>query len=86
MYLHATGTFTDFDKVGPYFEEEMRVTAQLKSEGIIKSLYRRVSGGPGVFAVMEANDLEDANKQVGRLPFVANGLLEWHFVEIEQMI
>jgi len=59
---------------------------QLKSEGIIKSLYRRVSDGPGVFAVMEANDLEDANKQVGRLPFVANGLLEWHFVEIVQMI
>ena|SRR5258708_450453 len=86
VYLHATGTFTDFDKVGPYFEEEMRVTAQLKSEGIIKSLYRRVSDGPGVFAVMEANDLEHANKQVGRLPFVANGLLEWHFVEIEQMI
>ena len=48
MYLYATGTFTDFDKVGPYFEEEMRVTAQLKSEGIIKSLYRRVSDGPGV--------------------------------------
>jgi len=86
VYLHATGTFTDFDKVGPYFEEEMRVTAQLKSEGIIKSLYRRVSDGPGVFAVMEANDLEDANKQVGRLPFVAKGLLEWHFVEIVQMI
>ncbi len=36
MYLQATGTFTDFDKVGPYFEEEMRVTAQLKSEGSLR--------------------------------------------------
>lgn len=86
MHLHGTGTFTDFDKVGPYWEEEMRVVAELTSEGILKSLYRKVSDAPGVFSIVEAKDLEDAYKQVGRLPFVANGLLEWQFVEIEQMV
>ena len=86
MYLHATGTFTDFDKIGPYWEEEKRVTAELKAEGVFKNVYRRVSDGPGVFVIMEADDVDDAHTQTGRLPFVANGLLKFEFLPVEQLI
>ena len=86
MNLHATGAFTDFDAIGPYLEEEMRVVAELNAEGVIKSVYRRLTDGSGVFMIVEADDPGDANKRLGRLPLVANGLLTFQFVPVEQLI
>jgi muconolactone delta-isomerase len=82
MYLHVTGTLTDADRIAPYLDEERRVAAELQAEGILKQLYRR-SHGPGVFIIIEANDLDDAHKQMGRLPLVAYGLLALEFVEVD---
>jgi hypothetical protein len=38
MYLHATGTIPDPDKLAPYWPEETRVLAELHAEGVVKSL------------------------------------------------
>jgi muconolactone delta-isomerase len=82
MHLHVTGTIPDADKLAPYLDEERRVAAELQAEGILKQVYRR-SHGPGVFIIIEANDLDDAHRQMGRLPLVAGGLLTLEFVEID---
>jgi hypothetical protein len=37
-----------------------------------------------VFIIVEANDLDDAHKQMGRLPLVACGLLTLEFVEVDE--
>ena len=34
MYLHATGTIPDLDKLEPYWPEETRVLAELHAEGV----------------------------------------------------
>jgi hypothetical protein len=35
MYLHATGTIPDPDKLAPYWPEETRVLAELHAEGVL---------------------------------------------------
>ena len=46
MYLHATGTIPDPDKLEPYWPEETRILAELRAEGVVKSLFR-LSDRPG---------------------------------------
>jgi hypothetical protein len=64
MYLHATGTIPDPDKLEPYWPEETRVLAELHAEGVVKSLCR-LSDRPGVYLIVEADDVEEARRQVG---------------------
>ena len=52
----------------------MKILADLKGEGVIEHAYRRRQG-PGVFIIANARDLGDAQRQLGRLPFVALGLM-----------
>ena len=85
MYLHATGRIPDVDKLGPYWDEETRVLAELHAEGVVKSLFR-LTDRPAVYMIVEADDLEDARKQVGRLPFVSNGLLLFEFEPVESLL
>jgi muconolactone delta-isomerase len=82
MYLHVTGTIPDANKLAPYLDEERRVAAELQTEGILKQIYR-CRHSPGVFIIIEANDLDDAHKKMARLPLVAGGLLTLEFVEVE---
>jgi NAD(P)-dependent dehydrogenase (short-subunit alcohol dehydrogenase family) len=59
MYLRATGTIPDLDKLEPYWPEETRVLAELHAEGVVKSLFR-LSDRPGVYLIVEADaDLSD---------------------------
>jgi uncharacterized protein YciI len=39
-----------------------------------------------VYLILEANDVEDARNQVGRLPFVSNGLLLVEFEPVEKLL
>ena len=59
MYVHATGTIPDLDKLEPYWPEETRVLAELHAEGVVKSLFR-LSDRPGVYLIVEADDVEEA--------------------------
>jgi uncharacterized protein YciI len=85
MYLHATGTIPDLDKLEPYWPEETRVLAELHAEGVVKSLFR-LSDRPGVYLIVEADDVEEARRQVGRLPFVSHGLLLFEFEPVEKLL
>jgi len=53
IYLHATGTIPDLDKLEPYWPEETRVLAELHAEGVVKSLFR-LSDRPGVYLTVPA--------------------------------
>jgi hypothetical protein len=39
-----------------------------------------------VYVIVEANDVEDARKQLGRLPFVRNRLLFFEVEPVEQFV
>jgi muconolactone delta-isomerase len=65
MYLHATGTIPDPGKLEPYRPEETRVLAELHAEGVVKSLFR-LSDRPGVYLIVEADDVEEARALVAR--------------------
>jgi uncharacterized protein YciI len=85
MYLHATGTVPDIDKLAPYWDEETRTLAELHAEGVVKSVFR-LTDRPGVYVIVEANDVEDARKQLGRLPFVSNRLLFFEVEPVEKLV
>ncbi|MCW2750266.1 MAG: hypothetical protein JWR83_1376 [Aeromicrobium sp.] len=85
MYFHATGTIPDLEKLGPHLEEETQVVTKLAEEGVIKGLFR-LTERSGVYMIVEADDLEDARKQVGRMPFVINGLLSFEFEPVEKLL
>jgi muconolactone delta-isomerase len=85
MYLHATGTIPDLDKLAPHRAEETRVLAELHAEGVVKSLFR-LTDRPGVYLIVEADDVEEARRQVGRLPLVSHGLLLIEFESVEKLL
>jgi uncharacterized protein YciI len=85
MYLHATGTIPDLDKLEPYRPEETWVLAELHAEGVVKNLFR-LSDRPGVYLIVEADDVEEARRQVGRLPYVSHGLLLFEFEPVEKLL
>jgi hypothetical protein len=64
--------------------QEMKILADLKGEGVVEHAYRR-SHGPGVFLIVNASNLEDAQRQLGRLPFVALGLLTFDLTPINEI-
>jgi uncharacterized protein YciI len=84
MFLHAKGTVQDVEKLAPYVEEEKRILAELHAEGVVKYLFRL--NVHEVYLIVEADDLEDARKQVGRLAFVRHGLLAFEFEPVEKLI
>jgi hypothetical protein len=82
--FHATGAVSDPSKIGPFIDEEMKILADLKGEGVVEHAYRR-SQGPGVYLIVNADDLEDAQQQLGRLPFVALGLMTLDFIPVNDL-
>ena len=84
MYLHATGAVTDVEKLAPHREEETRVLAELQAEGVVRNVFR--VNARQVYMILEADDVKDARRQVGRLPFVSNGLLAFEFEPVEKLI
>jgi muconolactone delta-isomerase len=84
MYLHATGAVADIEKLAQYRAEETRVLAELHAEGVVRNVFR--VNARQVYMILEADDVEDARRQVGRLPFVSNGLLAFEFEPVEKLI
>jgi hypothetical protein len=82
--FHATGAVSDPSKIGPYIDEEMKILADLQGEGVVEHAYRR-SQGPGVFLIVNASNLEDAKRRLGRLPFVAQGLMTFDLTPINEI-
>jgi uncharacterized protein YciI len=85
MYFLVTGTLTNPDRIGPdQQEEETRVLSQLREQGLVREAFRKASG-PGVVSILQAPTLEEAQAQMGRLPFVADGLLTFEYTELIEL-
>jgi hypothetical protein len=84
MYYLATGTLTDPAQARPHQQEEDRVLAELREQGLVKEAFRRAAG-PGVISILQAASLEEARAHMGRLPFVALGLLAFEYTELVEL-
>ena len=54
---------------------------ELKAEGVMKALYRRVAG-PGVYLILEGSSIDAVRDRVDTLPFVIEGLMTLDYDEI----
>jgi uncharacterized protein YciI len=84
MHFIGIGTNGDREKFAPFLEEEGRVLADLREQGTIKTVFRRVDGS-GVISILEAATHADAVEQLNRLPLVREGLLSVELVEVTEL-
>jgi muconolactone delta-isomerase len=84
MNFIAVGTNVRPDEFGPFMAEESAVLAELRAQGTVTSVYRRAAGG-GVFTMVEAASLDEATRQLGRLPLVREGLLAFELIEVVEL-
>jgi muconolactone delta-isomerase len=65
-------------------EDEDRVLAELRAEGVVREAFRR-TGGPGVVGIFEGPSLGEVQAQIGRLPLVALGVLTFEYDEVTEL-
>ena len=63
MYVLASGTFTERDKLAPLLTDEIAKVRQLRDRGIIPRPYRRADGS-GVELLLDVSSVEDAREQL----------------------
>ena len=81
MIVHARFFITRPDALAPHLDDEMRVLAELKSEGVVKSAYRRAAG-PGGYFLLEGPTVDAVRERVEGLPFVIENLMTLEYDEI----
>ncbi|MFJ4847148.1 MULTISPECIES: YciI family protein [unclassified Streptomyces] len=84
MILHVTATMDESADPAPFREEEHRVLEELRAEGTVLAAFRR-HDRRGAFLVAEAADPADARARLGRLPFVAHGILTLEYAEVSPL-
>jgi hypothetical protein len=84
MYFLATGTLTDPSQIGPHQQEETRVLTELREQGLVREAFRKATG-PGVIGILHAPSLEEVQAHMGRLPFVALGLMTFEYTELVEL-
>ena len=84
MYFLATGTLTDPAQAGPHQQEEDRVLAELREQGLVREAFRKADG-PGVISILQAPTLQEAQAQMSTLPFVTLGLLTFEYTELLEL-
>ena len=84
MIVFARGSITNPPALAPFMDDEMRVVDELKSEGIMKAVYRRAAG-PGVLLILEGPSLDVVQERVNTLPFVVEGLMTLEYEEIYEI-
>lgn len=62
----------------------MRVVDELKSEGIVKAVYRRAAG-PGVLLILEGFSLDVVQQRMNTLPFVVEGFMTLEYEDIYEI-
>jgi muconolactone delta-isomerase len=84
MIVLARGAITDPGALGPYVDDEMRVVRELKSEGVMKAIYRRAAA-PGVYLILDGPSIGALRDRMGSLPFVIEGLMTLDYDEIYEI-
>jgi hypothetical protein len=80
----AKGSITKPDALEPYIDNEIRVVGELKSDGVIKALYRRAAG-PGVYLVLEGSSIDAVRGRMDTLPLVIERLMTLEYEEIYEI-
>jgi hypothetical protein len=81
MYFFVTATMIRPDEAADYRDEETRMLKELRAEGVVTSAFLRTDGR-GLVGIVQGTDLADVKTHVGRLPFVANGLMAFEYAEV----
>jgi uncharacterized protein YciI len=81
MYIFATGSVSKPGEIGPYLDDEHLAMEQLKADGVILNAFR-FADHTGVVSFLEADSIEAAREQLGRLPFVEHELMQFEFDEV----
>jgi hypothetical protein len=84
MYFFVTATLIQPEKDAEFRDEETRVLNGLRAEGVVTSAYLRTDGG-GLVGIVQGTDLAEVQTRLGRLPFVANGLMAFEYAEVVPM-
>ncbi|HEY0797647.1 MAG TPA: YciI family protein [Candidatus Baltobacteraceae bacterium] len=75
-----TERFSDAD-FAAVLEPEAERARTLHSEGLFRSIFSR-GDIPGAVIMLEANDLDEAQRIVGTLPFAQKGLMDVQLIEL----
>ena len=85
MIVIAKGSIPRPDALAPHLDEEMRVLRQLKSDGVIKSAYRRAAG-PGFYFLLEGPSIDAVRERIDTtLPFAIENLATLEYDEIYEI-
>ena len=84
MIAIARGSIAEPDKVGPFIDDEKRVVAQLKAQGLMKVVYRRAAG-PGTIVILEGETMDAIRERMSILPFVVEGLMTIEYEEVYEI-
>ncbi|MEV8206725.1 hypothetical protein AB0P40_15650 [Streptomyces sp. NPDC079189] len=81
MFILATGTITRPARTAEYMGAEVRVLAELKASGLVRTSFQSAAQ-PQFVAILEADSGGDAEGQLKRLPFVEHSLIELKYQEL----
>jgi hypothetical protein len=81
MNFFVTAAMIKTDGAEAYGVEETRVLNELRAAGVVSAAYLRTDG-QGLIGIVHGTDLADVQAHVGRLPFVAHGLMAFEYTEI----
>lgn len=59
-------------------------SSSITQQGLVKEAFRKAVG-PGVISILQAASLEEARAHMGRLPFVALGLMTFEYTELIEL-
>jgi hypothetical protein len=71
------------DDLRPYLKEEVSNVWRLWKAGIVRENYARADIG-GVVIVFEVDSVETAKRYTADFPMSKAGLLEWHFIALDE--
>ena len=71
----------DPDEIAKFLEPEAKMALQMVADDFVREIYSR-KDGKGAVVVVEAESLEAAQAELGKLPLVAAKLLELEFYPV----
>lgn len=84
MRFYVDARFTPGSDPQPSMQAEIKRVGELKDEGFIELLFRRIDG-TGAYLVVTAEDEASARATLDTLPFVAEGTMSIAIDEVEQL-
>jgi muconolactone delta-isomerase len=77
-FLAVTNNISD---PGPHIPDEARRTEELRAAGVLEQLYLKADRS-GAVLILDAQDAEEAERQLGTLPLVERGVVSVELTEL----